>query len=575
MTVELARARRHSSNGARDAPFRPGRRKEPTSAGVGAGAAAGAGANVSTAARKTGKEGWKALRHRLMLGNCVARLSVPCRTKLDVERLHKKAGSTISSEAKTDRWDVQTVYRELFFLPSEDQKYGFDPWAETHDTEHRIGGEFIVNDEAVIRRARSRLHALSTLKRKFKRTLHAQKCGDADWSAIFSHYDTDGSGGLGLDELASCIRWDANISEDQLSDFEIDQLFKYIDSDGSGEISVEEFIRFMNTPIGMAQKSTTSWMEVYGGFGRGQQKPHTFVAEYIALARVPLRAACFVDSDIIGYIEKGEVVVVTHVWGGNELNCRRLRWHHPRDNMVMAGWTSHRGRLKPTDRFSELLCRLDKNEWSSISMHHTRIADRVSLLQTQARLAKKVHEADKKKHRYFAEVAGQPASSESEQVLGEQREQRRIRRVYASIDRALVLHQIAASKLGGHARLHTGLDASAEEQKHLTAQTESKTKPVPPSISGGSAAAHITPKRPTKTVVMQTTSEARTLVVSTGVAKQRLSLPASPRGDDCTDSSCANPAWHKPTPPPDSATNARCSSPPPRAGRVQRIVASR
>ena len=65
-----------------------------------------------------------------------------------------------------------------------------------------------------------------------------------------------------------------------------------------------------------------------------------FIAEYIAVDRIPLREKAQVGSKVIGWLAKHEVVAVTQVYAGNEMKIVRMKWNStPKD-----GWTSHRGK---------------------------------------------------------------------------------------------------------------------------------------------------------------------------------------------------------------------------------------
>ena len=242
--MSLVRARRRSGH-KQAAPFSAGRRKPPVDKSSQRTAAApheGKGSERITGAvtdrrqsptfratAETGKaagKGWKALKRRLVLGSAMARLAAPSHTNANRELVHKKAGSAVGSSAKTERWDVQNVYRSLFFPADHQQAAEIDPWSQAQGA-GQASASLPAYDRVDSIRARNRLHALSTLKRKFKRTLVSLVDGafQADWSALFHHYDTDGSNGIGLAELKACVRIDANVSEDQLSDEELEQLF--------------------------------------------------------------------------------------------------------------------------------------------------------------------------------------------------------------------------------------------------------------------------------------------------------------------------------------------------------------
>lgn len=635
------RVRRHSDHKQR-VPFTPGRRKHAQS--VKKTTMPRAGAAVGSTARRATGGGWMAVKRAVTFQSCAARLAVPAKLKMNEEHIHKSAGATIRSTTATDRWDVQQMYEKLFSLPSTQNLEATDPWSQKLGTH--------ADDPAAERKSRDRLHVLRTLKRKFKRTLINLLDADADWEELFHLYDTDGDGGIGLEELTACIRCDANVSEEQLSADELRDLFDYINADGSGEISAEEFGSFMDTPMaetraplpisGNVNRSTprhaspkasrkpmdgskeaaarqpAPWLQQ---FVRPTQKALPSVAEYMTNARVPLRADCFADSEVIGYLKKGEVVAVTHIWGGNEFKCHRLRCYDPRRGMAGWGWTSHRGKLRPTDKTSELLSRLSRDEWSTMCEHYAYIADRVATLEARARLAQQMPCTRSQTTLPQEDAPEEEVDAATPQEQGHTRTMR----VYASIDRALVLHQIAAQKLECRAGLEPDVHA-----KHNVAQrpTDTDPWPAPPSTSTRTpdSASTSVAKQPTRTTAqpafvdgeargssarppkipppesamlcettrcthntpnpscetslqkpkppMETsasTSDSDTAWPSTGVVKLHVLPPESAtlcKHMSSANASCANSLWRKPTP--SAPTSARCSSPPPRSARSHR-----
>ena len=211
-----------------------------------------------------------------------------------------------------------------------------------------------------------------------------------EWAYLFAEYDADGGGTIGPDEFKECVRNEARISEEQINDKEIAQLFKHVDEDGSGEITVDEFTAFMSKSSRKRPKLPPS-----GALKAGRQTRHLtpmeqiamatreaermegvpFIAEYIALERLPLREKSNVGSKVVGYLEKNEVVAVTQVWAANEMKCHRLKWGAKPTN----GWCSHRGKNKG-GRTNVLLSRLTRDEWSAIAFHETSVAHRISTL---------------------------------------------------------------------------------------------------------------------------------------------------------------------------------------------------
>lgn len=641
------RVRRHSDHKQR-APFTPGRRKQPCAQPVNRSAVPQDVAAVGSAAARGTAGGWLAVKRAIVYKSCAARLAVPVKLNMDEERVHKTAGSAICSTAASNRWDVQKMYDKLFWASTEPEQVDEeDPWSQDQGIH--------ANDQAAERKTRDRLHVLRTVKRKFKRTLVNLLGADADWEELFHHYDADGSGSIGLGELTACIRYDANVSDEQLSDAELRVLFDFIDTDASGEISAEEFVTFMDTPMaktraalpisGNVQRSTPTCAspkasrEPAGGSKEtvvhqpaAWKKPLPFVAEYMTNARVPLRADCFANSEVIGYLEKGEVVAVTHVWGGNELKCHRLRWYDPRRGMVGSGWASQRGKLRLTDGTSELLSRLSRDEWSARCQHYTSVADRVSALDARARLVQQMPGTRSQtvlpQDNNALEEEENEVDEEVEATTMEQQGHKRTMRVYASIDRALVLHQIAAKKLECRAELELDVHAkhsAAQGPEDAATHAASNPWPAPPSTSrpdaqsrpkwrkgqttaepatlNGEASApsagptKISPpdsallrettcctnapsglatSKQTKPIAQTVTlamSEIDTKATFTGVFKLH-ALPPQPamlcKHTSGANASCANSLWCKPTP--SAPTIARCSSPPPRSTRSRRAT---
>lgn len=649
MPVALARAqRRRRTNGTDDAPFTPGRRKRLAKPHAPGNASAACAASSSATGEAAGKaagqaagDGWETLRRAVTLGRFVDRMAVPSRKNVDEERTHKQAGSAISSDAVSTRWDVQNMYRQLYF-PQTSQRGEEDPWGQMD--EWNADGKVVGHrDDPSRRKARNydRLTMLSTVKRKLKRELVDLLGEGADWEALFYYYDTDGSGGIGFAELQSCFRCDANITEHQLSDVELKQLFQHL-TGGSREMSLKQFVEFMETPTnsrsllpvsGNVRRTTHTqagstdtdaqtqndrkhgWLQQ---FRRTLSEYQPFVAEYITHERVPLRAECDLDSQVVGFLEKGEIVAVTHVWNTNELKCHRLRWNDSQKNMPLEGWTSHRGKLNPTEGTSVLLSRLSRDEWSMAYGHRTSIAERVSVLKTRAKLAKQLHRASK------TSTTGGVSNSRSSQRTVDKSDQKdalnehhHTMRVYASIDRALVLHRIAASKL--ECRM---IQDAADKHKSVAPTVTTGQWPVPrlirvaddaatgsqppstgvpPATSGADVADNYTSEPPTVTseqwhvppsnraadsVALRSKSASADIPqaaadgdVSGGSIRPAvppISRPALTCGNSaCADSSIllessANYSCRKPTPP-CSARGVRCSSPPPRAGRSCRL----
>lgn len=296
--------------------------------------------------------------------------------------MQRKHGSSIGPRANSPRWDIQAMYRELFF-PARALE-GDDPWGgEAEASTH--WSAVVANDNYASRRARDRLHYLDVLKRKLKSASARLAQDGVKWSQLFEMYDEDKSGSIGMTEFISCVRIEANIKDDQLSDKEIIQLYMSVDTDSSGGISVEEFSVFMNTTTAKRPKLPVSGSMSPKALGRvrsaeekasSQHEGVPFIAEYIAQERIPLRENPQVSSKITGYVEPNEVVAVSQVWNGNEMKVHRLKWN----SRPAEGWTSHRGK-NAGGRTSILLARLNREEWSSMRFHETSVAHRIATLK--------------------------------------------------------------------------------------------------------------------------------------------------------------------------------------------------
>ena len=246
------RRARSRGGGAEGAPFSPGRKKPslsldgppPPSPRPAAPAAPQLQLVLEEdePARGTTNRNWQALKQTVTAGAHVSLLSHPYKKRLDEERMQKKLGSCIGPKSTSSRWDVQTSYRKLFFPPSSVQTEENDPWGGVTEAQGHWSS-IVANEHYAGRKARDRMQALSTLKRRFKAastTLFRGQEG-ADWHALFDYYDHDRSGSIGMEEFMSCVRHDANIKEEQISDDEVAQLFRHIDTDHSGEMSADEF----------------------------------------------------------------------------------------------------------------------------------------------------------------------------------------------------------------------------------------------------------------------------------------------------------------------------------------------
>ena len=80
-----------------------------------------------------------------------------------------------------------------------------------------------------------------------KQRLRASAPSLQDFASIFVYYDKDKNGLLDLRELRALIRREARVTEDQLSDIDVEKLFCLVDFERDGQISVDEFMSFLGT----------------------------------------------------------------------------------------------------------------------------------------------------------------------------------------------------------------------------------------------------------------------------------------------------------------------------------------
>jgi Ca2+-binding EF-hand superfamily protein len=74
----------------------------------------------------------------------------------------------------------------------------------------------------------------------------AEKTG---WSDIFSMYDADGSGELDPQEWLTAVRTECKVSEEVVTDSEINEMFTACDSDADGGIDIEEMLNLMHSTM--------------------------------------------------------------------------------------------------------------------------------------------------------------------------------------------------------------------------------------------------------------------------------------------------------------------------------------
>lgn len=360
---------------------------------------------------------WNALKQARSKTAAFVELSKPYRVQTEEQKLRRRFGTNIGPNAQSPRWDVQNIYRQLFFPYSQSIAVAGDTSGD--QLSDGVMGHWSTLVNAVGQEDRDRAQVVDKLKRRFKSatvwmakvrrlSLHHQspwqRCSahhcnthvstraqrGVSWNELFAQYDLDGNGVLDMDEFLQAVRFDGNVKEDQISDREVDELFKHIDEDNSGGISQAEFSAFTSKttrkrprlPLSGKMKSSSKRLltalekEVLAIKEAERSEGVPFIAEYIATERIPLRQTCKIDSKIVGFLNVNEVVAVTQVWKGNEMKCHRLRLNAK----PLSGWASQRGRAK-SGKISILLSRLSRDEWTSIAFHETSVAQRVSTLR--------------------------------------------------------------------------------------------------------------------------------------------------------------------------------------------------
>ena len=80
-----------------------------------------------------------------------------------------------------------------------------------------------------------------------KQRLRASAPSLQEFVSTFVYYDKDKTGLLDLRELRALIRREARVTEDQLSDIDIEKMFCLMDFGRDGRISVDEFMAFLGT----------------------------------------------------------------------------------------------------------------------------------------------------------------------------------------------------------------------------------------------------------------------------------------------------------------------------------------
>eukprot|EP00750_Incisomonas_marina_P011051 INCI16334.1.p1 GENE.INCI16334.1~~INCI16334.1.p1 ORF type:complete len:1994 (+),score=433.30 INCI16334.1:160-6141(+) len=82
--------------------------------------------------------------------------------------------------------------------------------------------------------------------------------GGLDFEALFSQFDSDGSGELDLEEFGAAMRKAAKISVNDVTDEELEEMFNLVDADHSGDVDVDEFCTWLGDGEGEYDKNKVS-----------------------------------------------------------------------------------------------------------------------------------------------------------------------------------------------------------------------------------------------------------------------------------------------------------------------------
>eukprot|EP01043_Picozoa_sp_COSAG02_P037643 COSAG02_NODE_2841_length_7913_cov_7.374840_3_plen_626_part_00 len=598
--------------------------------------------------------GWAAVNKIVSVSR---RLCDPVKLKRDEQRLQRKHGTNIGPNADSPRWDVQQTYRQLFFPHRQRICNPDDPFVDDGLSGH--WSSIVAGNSA--HGARERMHVVDSLKRRFKSAsvkmamvsflpeqYHActlagapptlactalLPCAQhgATWGDLFEQYDTDGSGSLGMEEFLLAVRIDGRIRADQISDKQVQQLFEHIDTDHSGGISLSELTAFVSkttrkrprlprSGISLESLLTSREQEVLAAREAENLEGVPFIAEYIAVKRIPLRETHTPDSKIIGHLNTNEVVAVTKVWQGNEMKCHRLTF----GAKPSVGWCSQRGRIQG-GRLTVLLSRLTRQEWTSVTSHETSVAHRVATLRHMESVMNKpgVKEERRLRDKRMG-LDNQPTMHKADkwvsELLGLRCEDSDDKESETEDPKAIAVHLLSRCKtdhevaelIGLMERTQhaewgrvgtTWLDQHQQMQERVAAaaqqclqrqQQQQPLMPSPPTRTFASIdrALMIRRSAESKRHIMSestggaTTSTERNIVVdgettgettgATGAAEDGQSATGSCQLGDSS-SSCANVLWRVPQTLP-LAESTRCLDPPPKAcssRRAQRLQAER
>ena len=131
--------------------------------------------------------GWKRVKIGVALSARVADLSIPYKIRRDEARMQRKHGTSIGPRAQSPRWDIQQCYRELFFPVRvlDTDAAALDPWGGENEAAGHWSSAGGAIDNYAHRRARDRLQALETLKRRIRSEV--SRVG-LDWDYLFDQY---------------------------------------------------------------------------------------------------------------------------------------------------------------------------------------------------------------------------------------------------------------------------------------------------------------------------------------------------------------------------------------------------
>ena len=147
---------------------------------------------ASPSPRSKAVTGWKRVKIGVALSARVTDLSIPYKIRRDEARMQRKHGTSIGPRAQSPRWDIQQCYRELFFPVRvlDTDAAALDPWGGESEAAGHWSSAGGAIDNYAHRRARDRLQALETLKRRIRSEV--SRVG-LDWDYLFDQYGAPAS----------------------------------------------------------------------------------------------------------------------------------------------------------------------------------------------------------------------------------------------------------------------------------------------------------------------------------------------------------------------------------------------